>query len=52
LLLPQLLPLPRPDPRLLAAQARAQIDAATSAHEAQLQAQKAQNEAIHLQVKT
>jgi hypothetical protein len=45
-------PSPPPDPKLLAAQARAQIDAATSAHQAQLQAQKAQNEAIHLQVKT
>jgi hypothetical protein len=45
-------PSPLPDPKLVAAQARAQIDAATSAHQAQLQAQKAQNEAIHLQVKT
>ena len=45
-------PAPPPDPKLIAAQARTQIDAATSAHQAQLQAQKAQNEALHLQVKT
>ncbi|SEO30972.1 hypothetical protein [Bradyrhizobium sp. OK095] len=31
---------------------RAQVDAALSAHQAQLQQQKAQNDAIHLQVKT
>jgi hypothetical protein len=31
---------------------RAQTDAAIASHQAQLQAQKAQNEAIHLQVKT
>lgn len=41
-------PAPPPDPKLLAAQARAQIYAVTSAH----QAQKAEREAIHLQVKT
>jgi hypothetical protein len=41
-----------PDPKLLAVQARAQIDASSAAHQAQLLAQKAQNEAIHLQVKT
>ena len=33
-------------------QARAPTDAATAAHQAQLAQQKAQNEAIHLQVKT
>ena len=38
--------------RLLALQARAQVDAALVAHQAQLQQQKAQNDAIHLQVKT
>ena len=43
---------PPPDPKLLAVQAKAQADAATAAHQAQLQQQKAQNEAIHLQVKT
>jgi hypothetical protein len=31
---------------------QAQVDAALSAHQAQLQQQKAQNDAIHLQVKT
>jgi hypothetical protein len=36
----------------LAVQARAQVDAALAAHQAQLQQQKAQNDAIHLQVKT
>jgi hypothetical protein len=45
-------PSPPPDPKLIAAQARAQIDAATSAHKAQLAQQNAQNEAIHLRVKT
>jgi len=43
---------PPPDPKLLAVQARAQVDAALAAHQAQLQQQKAQNDAIHLQVKT
>jgi hypothetical protein len=45
-------PAPPPDPKLIAAQARAQIDAATAARKAQLAQQNAQNEAIHLQVKT
>jgi hypothetical protein len=45
-------PQPPPDPKLLALQARAQVDAALAAHQAQLQQQKAQNDAIHLQVKT
>jgi hypothetical protein len=45
-------PQPPPDPKLLAVQARAQVDAALAAHQAQLQRQKAQNDAIHLQVKT
>jgi hypothetical protein len=31
---------------------QAQVDAALAAHQAQLQQQKAQNDAIHLQVKT
>jgi hypothetical protein len=43
---------PPPDPKLLAMQARAQVDAVISAHQAQLQQQKARNDAIHLQVKT
>ena len=43
---------PPPDPKLLAVQARVQVDAALAAHQAQLQQQKAQNDAIHLQVKT
>jgi len=38
-------PEPPPDPKLLAVQARAQVDAALAAHQAQ-------NDAIHLQVKT
>ena len=37
---------------MLAAKARAQTDAAIASHQAQLAQQKAQNEAIHLQVKT
>src|ERR1700761_7532519 len=45
-------PQPPPDPKLLAVQARAQVDAAIASHQAQLQQQKAQNDAIHLQVKT
>jgi hypothetical protein len=45
-------PQPAPDPKLLAVQARAQVDAALSAHQAQLQQQKAQNDAVHLQLKT
>ena len=45
-------PQPPPDPKLLAVQARAQVDAALAAHQAKLQQQKAQNDAIHLQVKT
>src|SRR5262249_5126677 len=45
-------PSPPPDPKLLAVQARAQTDAAIASHQAQLQQQKAQNDAIHLQVKT
>ncbi|HEX5242554.1 MAG TPA: hypothetical protein VFW23_04765 [Tepidisphaeraceae bacterium] len=36
----------------MSARARAQIDVATSAHQAQLLAQKTQNESLHLQVKT
>jgi hypothetical protein len=36
----------------LAVQARAQVDAALAVHQVRLQQQKAQNDAIHLQVKT
>jgi hypothetical protein len=36
----------------MAIRARAQLDRAIAAHQAQLQQQKAQNDAIHLQVKT
>jgi hypothetical protein len=49
---PPMPPAPPPDPKLLAVQAKAQTDAAIAAHQAQLQQQKAQNDAIHLQVKT
>ena len=45
-------PQPPPDPKLLAVQARAQIDQASALHKAQLDQQQAQNAAIHLQVKT
>jgi len=38
------------DSKLLAVQARAQVDAVLAAHQAQLQQQRAQNDAIHLQV--
>src|ERR1700761_5401882 len=41
-----------PDPKLLAAQARAQLDQAAALRKAQLEQQQAQNAAIHLQVKT
>lgn len=44
-------PMPPPDPKLLAAQAQAQINQATAAHKAQLAQQQAQNDAIHQQVK-
>jgi hypothetical protein len=44
-------PTPPPDPKLLAVQARAQADQAAAAHKAQLEQQKAQNDAIHQQVK-
>ena len=40
-----------PDPKLLAAQARAQTDQMMAAHKAQIEQQQAQNAAIHLQVK-
>jgi len=40
-----------PDPKLLAAQTRAQTDQAIAAHKAQLAQQQAQNDAIHQQVK-
>jgi hypothetical protein len=44
-------PAPPPDPKLLAVQARAQADQAAAAHKAQLEQQKAQNDAIHQQIK-
>lgn len=44
-------PAPLPDPKLLAAQAKAQADQAAAAHKAQLVQQKAQSDAIHQQVK-
>jgi hypothetical protein len=44
-------PSPPPDPKLLIAQAKAQSDQAIAAHQMQAQQQKAQNDAIHLQVK-
>jgi hypothetical protein len=40
-----------PDPKLLAAQARAQTDQAAAAHKAQMEQQRAQNDAIHQHVK-
>jgi hypothetical protein len=49
---PPLPPPPPPDPKLLAAQARSQIDQAAAVHKSQLDQQQAQNAAIHLQVKT
>ncbi len=48
---PPQLPAQPPDPKLLAAQAKAQTDQAAAAHQAQIQHQKAQNDAIHQQVK-
>jgi hypothetical protein len=45
-------PPPAPDPKLLALQAKAQTDQATAAHRAQIEQQKVQSDAIHLQVKT
>ena len=45
-------PQPPPDPKLLAVQARAQLDQAAALRKAQLEQQQAQNAAIHLQVKT
>ena len=45
-------PAPPLDPKLLAAQARAQTDQTTAAHKAQLEQQRAQADTIHQQVKT
>jgi hypothetical protein len=45
-------PTPPPDPKLLIAQAKAQSDQAIAAHQSQIAQQKAQNDAIHQQVKT
>jgi hypothetical protein len=45
-------PAPPSDPKLLALQARAQADQAAAAHKAQIERQKAQNDAIHQQVKS
>jgi hypothetical protein len=44
-------PSPPPDPKLVAAQTRAQLDQASAAHKAQLDQQQAQNDRIHQQVK-
>lgn len=44
-------PSPPPDPKLLAMQARVQADQAAAAQQAGIEQQKAQNAAIHLQVK-
>jgi hypothetical protein len=44
-------PVPPPDPKLLAAQARAQTEQAIATRKAQIEQQQAQNAAIHLQVK-
>lgn len=41
-----------PDPKLLALQAKAQADQAAAAHKSQFEQQRAQNDAIHQQVKT
>ena len=42
---------PPPDPKLLALQARLQADQVAAAHKAQIEQQRAQNDAIHQQVK-
>ena len=44
-------PAPPPDPKLLALQARLQADQVAAAHKAQIEQQRAQNDAIHQQVK-
>lgn len=44
-------PSPPPDPTQLALQARAQADQAAAAHKAQIEQQRAQNDAIHQQIK-
>ena len=44
-------PTPPPDPKLLAAQTKAQADQAAATQKAQLHAQQAQNDNIHQQVK-
>src|SRR5215813_12483527 len=44
-------PSPPPDPRLLALQARAQADQAAAVHKAQIEQQRAQNDAIHQHIK-
>jgi hypothetical protein len=44
-------PSPPPDPKLVATQARAQIDQAMAVRKAQLDQQQAQNDAIHQQIK-
>jgi hypothetical protein len=44
-------PPPPPDPKLLQIQAKAQTDQATAGYQAQIARQKAQNDAIHQQVK-
>ncbi|MFH1343589.1 MAG: hypothetical protein ABIL01_20650 [Pseudomonadota bacterium] len=45
-------PAPPPDPKLLALQAKAQADQAAAALKSQFEQQRAQNDAIHQQVKT
>jgi hypothetical protein len=45
-------PQPPPDPKLLALQARVQADQLAAAHRVQIEREKAQADAIHLQVKT
>ena len=44
-------PSPPPDPRMLALQARMQADQAAAAHKAQIEQQRALNDAVHQQVK-
>lgn len=44
-------PSPPPDPRLLQLQARAQAEQVAAAHKAQLEQQRAQNDAMHQQIK-
>ncbi len=45
-------PQPPPDPKLLAMQAKLQVDQLAAAHRAQIEREKAQADAVHQQVKT